>query len=768
MYCCSAKDVEGKKHRLFFPQGRGFLNGWALLVEKLRGLGIKRQEEIPLSIIKTAPTEEEGKERFGPRSDNAPCGGPQVTKVRAEGNCKADNTVWVDVGDCGSGKALGILQWCLIGKWKTRAEPIPGEKTVESWGREVWRLNKGLRVATLNEELLFLEFESPEEAMRVLETGRRFFRGGELQLERWNPYSGCIRSKGAAQEEWIRVIGLPPHMWKMEVMKKIGDACGGFIAMDKSTEQRMEMKWARILIKATGAHRPSTVNILEGPRSFEFQIWWEVLPWVTDVYPAFARVAAKSLEDEEDVEARAERRMVFGRPRSNDGRQQGMVDRKEWQERQQGMAGQMGHVGTECVRVGPTQLRKRRGGNKKGEWVREKAGISSVGGGLEKQAASAPTEWAGVSNGLKGPHFYGPNTGSVNWANEQKALGWRILKRREEGQLFVNNTKAYLVGSGPAPSGPNPKAHRQVQRGPGRKQRGLKAVKEVLKYSAVETKGEDHAVRPGVKGASRMEVLVDPAWICAKGPFLDVHEERTDFKDCDSFESCGKAGLWEMPSECSFLISSCQGTTGNGSLNGQVLDLVERVSRGSQVEVAEDYNSRSLGPRYETLTSPNCSSPLTSIFGRPLLYGGPSGLGNGVEVMEDLEPLRVVSADGIEWGETTPDDPTAAIMEKKGCGVERGEVPKTCEEGKGYDNWEDSCLIKFSEFLGIPTEGYDVEILELLRRMVSQQPGNKRKGIPTETRSERELRRLECTINYSGKDQNRGGRDRGNFLLKLK
>ena len=24
---CSAKDVEGKKHRLFFPKGRGFLNG---------------------------------------------------------------------------------------------------------------------------------------------------------------------------------------------------------------------------------------------------------------------------------------------------------------------------------------------------------------------------------------------------------------------------------------------------------------------------------------------------------------------------------------------------------------------------------------------------------------------------------------------------------------------------------------------------------------------------------------------------------------------
>ena len=177
---CSAKDVEGKKNRLFFLEGRGFLNGWVLLAEKLRGLGIKRQEEIPLSLIKAVTTEEEGKVRKGPNNDSVPWGGPQVIKARAEGNCKVDNTVWVDVGDCGSEKALGILQWCLIGKWKTRAEPIPGEKMVEIWGREVWRLNKGLRVATLNEELLFLEFESPEEAKRVLESGRRNFRGGEL------------------------------------------------------------------------------------------------------------------------------------------------------------------------------------------------------------------------------------------------------------------------------------------------------------------------------------------------------------------------------------------------------------------------------------------------------------------------------------------------------------------------------------------------------------------------------------------------------------
>ena len=38
-----------------------------------------------------------------------------------------------------------------------------------------------------------------------------------------------------------------------------------------------------------------------------------------------------------------------------------------------------------------------------------------------------------------------------------------------------------------------------------------------------------------------------------------------------------------------------------------------------------------------------------SVFYRPLLLGGFSGLG-GIFANKDLEPLRVVAADGREWG----------------------------------------------------------------------------------------------------------------------
>ena len=56
-----------------------------------------------------------------------------------------------------------------------------------------------------------------------------------------------------------------------------------------------------------------------------------------------------------------------------------------------------------------------------------------------------------------------------------------------------------------------------------------------------------------------------------------------------------------------------------------------------------------------------------------------------------------------------------------------------------------------------------------MRKLVATQQLVKEKGTMIELKCERELRKLESTIYYYGKDINKGGgRDRGDFLLKLK
>ena len=59
--------------------------------------------------------------------------------------------------------------------------------------------------------------------------------------------------------------------------------------------------------------------------------------------------------------------------------------------------------------------------------------------------------------------------------------------------------------------------------------------------------------------------------------------------------------------------------------------------------------------QYKNIPSENSPSLYISVFGRPLLSGGSSGLGvfHGNDASGDMEPLRMVSANGREWGEVT-------------------------------------------------------------------------------------------------------------------
>ena len=110
-------------------------------------------------------------------------------------------------------------------------------------------------------------------------------------------------------------------------------------------------------------------------------------------------------------------------------------------------------------------------------------------------------------------------------------------------------------------------------------------------------------------------------------------------------------------------------------------------------------------------------SPISiSVFGRPLLSGGFSG--QGVSVPDKaLVPLRVEAADDKDWG-----SPGTTFEIGEGNG-EVGQRKTKCNfelvENWKYGRWESSCLVKFSEFLGFPTKGFEEEIMNLLGKLVA-------------------------------------------------
>ena len=171
------------------------------------------------------------------------------------------------------------------------------------------------------------------------------------------------------------VLQLPLHLWTPEILTKLGDACGGFVAVDKNTEMKTEVKWARMLIKMVGKSRPSVVNILEGPRSFELQIWWEVSPWVSGVYPIVSRAEAKIPEEEEEGVARAVKRVGFSRQNNNDEGQSVQVRKIKLGKR-------LGPVEADAVFSVSGAVQNGRGGAYAEGWGNKSDGSCAVGEGL--------------------------------------------------------------------------------------------------------------------------------------------------------------------------------------------------------------------------------------------------------------------------------------------------------------------------------------------------------------------------------------------------
>ena len=196
------------------------------------------------------------------------------------------NTIWVDAGASDLSSTWGMLNNSLVGSWKQVPDFIPLTRELESWARAVWKLKGGVSVAFLNKDLMLFEFDFLEESNYAMERGCNLFRGGVLKLERLGPELGCVKNKNLRKEAWVRVLGLPLHLWTREMLKQIGDGCGGFLKVEEESGRGSEISWVRILVRLQETVRPSTVNILAGSRSYELQIWWELQPWVAEVYPS--------------------------------------------------------------------------------------------------------------------------------------------------------------------------------------------------------------------------------------------------------------------------------------------------------------------------------------------------------------------------------------------------------------------------------------------------------------------------------------------------
>ena len=76
----------------------------------------------------------------------------------------------------------------------------------------------------------------------------------------------------------MRVVGLPVSLWEWDILRRIGEECGGFLAVDSQTEKMEELQWTWLLVKCNGEELPNVVEVSVEELCYSLTLWREVRP----------------------------------------------------------------------------------------------------------------------------------------------------------------------------------------------------------------------------------------------------------------------------------------------------------------------------------------------------------------------------------------------------------------------------------------------------------------------------------------------------------
>ncbi|RVW93980.1 hypothetical protein CK203_034040 [Vitis vinifera] len=226
-------DQEKRRFSIFIPKGRGERGGWTSMAEMIQSLvgniGKKENKQEERAMVK-------------PRMDRSFAEMVKGSKGR-------------------EGKVVRV--------------EVRGEEISENLRKLEHCLGK-LGLARLEKGRILLEFEYVGEAKRALSSGNRLVGGVQLGLERWSPRCGCEEEGGSRKEAWVKILRLPISLWVPSILRKVGDECGGFVAMDPQTKKMEDLEWTRILVKTRNEVLPSMLDIVVEEACYSLSLWWEV------------------------------------------------------------------------------------------------------------------------------------------------------------------------------------------------------------------------------------------------------------------------------------------------------------------------------------------------------------------------------------------------------------------------------------------------------------------------------------------------------------
>ncbi|CAN1177791.1 hypothetical protein LINPERHAP2_LOCUS33312 [Linum perenne] len=172
-----------------------------------------------------------------------------------------DDEPKISVSEEGLKERLGFLEKCLVIRFVGEEEVV--WPVFRSWIQRFWGIPLESLIYPMGDALWLLVCSSAQEVNRIIALKRTKFGKLGLRLDAWIKAAGrssVLLDSGVA---WVTIRGIPLHLRSNELMKSLGEACGGFLASSRSND----LSSFRIKVKLQGK-LPKTIPVHSGSEVF--------------------------------------------------------------------------------------------------------------------------------------------------------------------------------------------------------------------------------------------------------------------------------------------------------------------------------------------------------------------------------------------------------------------------------------------------------------------------------------------------------------------
>lgn len=105
--------------------------------------------------------------------------------------------------------------------------------------------------------------------------GELIWMKAPVKLRWWSLSIGTYELMNGPKTTWVRIVGLPLHLWSQFFFRIIGEYCGGWAETEEETALQNHIKWARIGVHGDGSNISKEVTIENKGVLFTMQLWAE-------------------------------------------------------------------------------------------------------------------------------------------------------------------------------------------------------------------------------------------------------------------------------------------------------------------------------------------------------------------------------------------------------------------------------------------------------------------------------------------------------------